>query len=156
MQRSTRASAKTGRKRAAKRQTEETPRRFLRDSLKALLLTVGLGALLLLVGALALSFSADPLSLIPPTGLLLCALTAFFGGGIAMRIHRTGALLCGLENGAGLLLLMLPLSLLFRGEASGYSALISCLLHVALLLLSVGGAFLLRQRPKRRRPRKRA
>ena len=76
MQRSTRASAKTGRKRAAKRQTEETPRRFLRDSLKALLLTVGLGALLLLVGALALSFSADPLSLIPPTGLLLCALQA--------------------------------------------------------------------------------
>ena len=155
MQRSTRASVKAGKKRTPSPTKEETPRRFLQDSLKALLLTVGLGALLLLLVALALSFIEDPLARIPAAGLLLAAVTAFFGGGIAVRIHRTGALLCGLGNGAGLLLLMLPLSLLFRSEASGYSSLVSCLLHAALLLLSVGGAFFLRPRPKRHQTRKR-
>lgn len=124
------------------REQENTAKRTLLDLGKSLLLTVGTGLCLLLALSAALACLPDPLPLIPLAGLAASALTALLGGLFAVRIHGHGALLCGLSNGCGMLLLMLPLSLLLRTEASGYSAPVACLLHAGFLLLSVAGAFL--------------
>lgn len=119
----------------------DSPASFARHIGKSLLLTVALAAALALVSALAAYFSPDPDSLTRPLGIAIAALTAFFGGVIAIRIHGHSALLCGLCNGSALMLLMILASLFLRTYSSAYSTLISTLLHVGFLLLSVAGSF---------------
>ena len=154
MQRSSHAP-KRNRKKAA-REPEKDSLQLLTDLGKSLLCSLAIAMALLLVAALIAYFLEDPKIAILPLGLLCSALTAFLGGFLAIRIHRQGALICGFCNGALLSLLMLLASLFFRTEASGYSALLSALLHVGFLLLSVGGAFagLPRQGHKQKRRRR--
>ena len=151
MQRSSHASKRNQCK--ATREPENASVRFLKDIGKSFLCSLAIAPALLLVASLVAYFLEDPKIAIPPLGLLCSALTAFLGGLLAIRIHRRGALVCGFCNGALLSLVMLLASLFFRTEASGYSALLSALLHVGFLLLSVGGAFagLPRQGQKARR-----
>ena len=122
---------------------------------KSFLTTALIGALLLLLCALIAYFTPDPAHWAKPLGWSAAAITAFLGGWIALRIHGKSALLCGLGNGALMLLLgwllsaciedtfALPLwqALLFRG---------------IFLLLSMAGAYLGRAsgEPKKRSHRR--
>ncbi len=119
----------------------DSPASFVRHVGKSLLLTAALALALALIASLAAYFSPDPDSLTGPLGIVCAALTAFFGGVIAIRIHGHSALLCGLCNGSALMLFMILASLFFRTYASSYATWLSCLLHVGYLLLSVAGSF---------------
>jgi putative membrane protein (TIGR04086 family) len=114
-----------------------------------------MGGVLLLLGALALSFTPDPNAWLQPAGLFCAALTALFGGWFTSRRHGHAALLCGALHGMLLCGMMLLASLFFAGEAathaSGYSALASALLHAGVILLSVAGAYLGRRDKQVRR-----
>ena len=112
------------------------------DLLKSVLCTLGTGTALLLIASLIAYFTPDPARLIPALSLVASGLTALLGGIAAARIHKRGALICGLGNGALLMGVMILLSLFFTGEASGYGAWTSTALHVGWMLLSVLGAFL--------------
>ena len=114
---------------------------LLRSICKSIVITIGIALGLITVAALALSFTPDPNALILPVSLGVCAVTSFMGGFISLRIHGSGALICGLLNGGIVMALMLLLSLLFRSYASAHSTLVSALLHTAFLALSVAGAF---------------
>lgn len=139
---------------------EHSPALLAKDVGKGLLITVGIGVLLTLVGALIAYFCADPIALIPPLSLIAAALTSFLGGLISARIHGQASLLCGLLNGTLLMALMIFTSLFFRAYASGYTGWLSCILHVGVLLLSVLGGFVAQHKPAKparssRRTRKR-
>lgn len=148
MQRSAHPNARHRRKAAHEQENDNV--RFLRDLSKSLLCSLSIALVLLFISSLGIYFLEDPVRLIPLSGISISALTAFFGGVFAIRIHRRSALVCGFCNGAALSALMLLLSPLLRAEASGYSALLSCLLHAGFLLLSVAGAFAGRPRQSRK------
>ena len=123
--------------------------------LKSFLITVGIGAASILIAAMVAYFASDPNPLIAPLGLLSAALTATLGGYVTTRIHGHSALLGGLINGCLFTALMLFLSPIAKTHASGYSAFLSAVLHVAFLLLSITGAYLgLQTKPKKRKKRK--
>ena len=114
--------------------------------LGTLLLSLAVGGGLLLFFSLVLTLTPDPLAFVLPLGLLASALTALLGGFFATRIYHLAPLGAGLINGILLLALSLLFSLLFGKHAAtyatGYSAVVSALLHVALIGISLGGAFL--------------
>ena len=124
-----------------------------RDLCQSVLITLGLGALFLLIASLLLSFAADPLPLTRPIGVGIAAVTAFWGGWLTLRIHGRSALLCGLCNGSLCLAVFLLLSLGMKGQAF-HSAPISFLLHLGFPLLSVAGAYAGRRSPTKRKKRK--
>ena len=107
--------------------------------------SIGISLLTALASLLVLStaayFTPNPTSILSPLGLLASALTAFVGGFCAVKLHKKNALLCGLSNGCAMMAVMLIASLFFRDAASAYSPLVSCLFHLAFLILSVLGAF---------------
>ena len=113
---------------------------FSRNTLRAYLYTlaIALGAILIL--SLGVYFHPDPGSLVHPLGYVAAALTAFFGGLIAGKLHGGAPAVCGLVNGILLACTMLLLSFFFLSESSGYSAIVSTLLHSAVPLLSFFGA----------------
>ena len=121
--------------------TDDSPRLLVMHTAKSFFITLSIGALLSLVSSLIAYFYADPSLLIPPLALLSSALTAFWGGWVAVRLHGHSALLCGTLNGALFTLLMILFSLFFRSYASGYAAWQSCFLHVGFFLLSIAGAY---------------
>lgn len=121
---------------------ESSPVLMGKHLLKSVSVTLLISMILLLLSSLAAYFSKDPASLIPPLGLLSSFVAAFLGGLVAVRIHGRSALLCGLSNGILFSALMLLASLFFRPHATGYSALVSCILHVSFLLISVAGGYL--------------
>ena len=121
---------------------------------KSLLITVLSGGLLTLVCSLAAYFYADPDQLILPLALAACGLSAMIGGFAAVRLHGHGALLCGSLNGLAATALMILVSLFLKPYAFGYSAAVSCILHVAFLALSIAGAYLGLRRPQKRKKRK--
>ena len=124
-----------------------------RDLCKSVLITLGLGALLLFIASLLLSLTADPLPLTLPVGMGIAAITAFLGGWIAIRIHGQNALLCGLCNGSLCLVVFLLLSLGIKDLAS-HSATLSLFLHLGFPLLSVAGAYAGHPSPTKRKKRK--
>ena len=119
---------------------------FLKSIVGTLLLSLAVGGGLLLLFSLVLTLTPDPLAFVLPLGLLASALTALLGGFFATRIYHLAPLGAGLINGILLLSLSLLFSLLFSKSAAtyatGYSAVVSALLHVALIGISLGGAFL--------------
>ena len=121
---------------------DETATLWARHLGKSLMISIGIGAFLLMIAALIAYFSPDPNRLILPLGLVTAGLTAFFGGLVTVRIHGHSALMCGLLNGSLMTVLMLLVSLFFTSVGMGYAAWLSCLLHSAFLLLSVAGAYL--------------
>ena len=133
------------------RKTREIPNNtneaslFFRGTLGTLLLSLAVGGGLLLLFSLLLTFTPDPLSLALPAGLLASAIAALMGGFFATRIYHLAPLGAGLINGILLTALALLFSLLFSKNAAtyatGYSAVVSALLHVALIGLSISGSF---------------
>lgn len=119
---------------------------FLKSTLGTLLLSLATGGGLLLSFALILCLTPDPLSLVLPAGLLSAAIAAFMGGFFATRLYHLPALSAGLINGILLTVLSLFFSFLFAKDAAcyatGYSAAVSALLHIGVVGLSIGGAFL--------------
>ncbi len=109
---------------------------------RALLFTAGIGALLCVVASLIAYFTTDPDRWIRPLGLCASYLTALLGGAAATRIHKRSALLCGLLLGCACTVLMLLPALLLKPLSSGYSPMVSCLLHTGFFLCSVAGAYL--------------
>lgn len=125
---------------------------FAQKALRSFLWTLAFAAGLLLVASLAVCFLPDPDPAIQPLALLIAFLTAFVGGVIAGRTHRSAPALCGPVNGCLLLALMLLLSLFFRSMAFGYSIGIALLLHALILLFSLAGALLgVKRKPARKR-----
>ena len=114
-----------------------------------------------MISSLILTFTSDPLALSLPAGLVCAALTAFMGGFFATRLYRVPALGAGLIVGILLTALSLLFSLLFAKSAdcytTGYSVAVSALLHVGLVGLSIGGAFVgaREQMPSKKKRRKR-
>ncbi|MBE6699008.1 MAG: hypothetical protein E7584_02045 [Ruminococcaceae bacterium] len=132
---------------------------FLKSTVGTLLLTLAVGGALLLLCALILVFTPDPISLALPAGIICSALTAFIGGYFATRIYHLLPLSAGLINGVLLTALSLLFSLLFAKNAecyaTGYSATVSALLHASLVGLSIGGAFVgARERMSNKKKRK--
>lgn len=123
-------------------ETQDSPWLLAKHTGKSLLITLGISIALLLALSLAAYFYSDPDQLIRPLGLGGAALASLIGGIVAVRIHGHSALICGLLNGCGFTVVLLLLSFFFKAHASGYSAGIACLLHAAILLFSVAGAFL--------------
>ncbi len=109
---------------------------------KSMAIAIGAGVASLLLFSLLLYFSADPAPFILPAGLFCAALTAFIGGFAAGKLHRENAALAGLLCGSILMAAMLLLSLFFTSRASGYSAWLAALLHIAFLAFSLVGAAL--------------
>ena len=134
---------KQGRTYSAKKAqaVNNSPLLLIKHTAKSFFITLGIGTLLSLISSLIAYFYADPHQLIPPLALLSSALTAFWGGWVAVRLHGHSALLCGTLNGALFTLLMILFSLFFRSYASGYAAWQSCFLHVGFFLLSIAGAY---------------
>lgn len=122
---------------------------------KGTAITLGIGMALTVITSLIAYFSADPNLLIRPLGLTAAAMTALIGGFVTIRLHGHSALLCGLFNGGMLTCAMILASLFLKAYASGYSTLVSTLLHTALILFSVAGAFLGMSRPKKHTHRRR-
>lgn len=124
------------------RSREPSPAQFPQRVLRAFLISVGIGAGLILLFSIVAYFLPDPNPMIRPLAYTAVGLTALLGGTVAGRLHRGAPAVCGLINGILLLALMLLLSLFFRSLASGYSAWISALLHAAIPLLSFVGALI--------------
>ncbi|MBR7099502.1 MAG: hypothetical protein IKC59_08805, partial [Clostridia bacterium] len=80
---------------------------------------------------------------------IAAALTAFFGGFTAGKLRGGAPAICGLINGILLTAWMLLLSLCFRAHSSGYSPLISTLLHTAVPVLSFAGAMVGTKKPSK-------
>ena len=129
---------------AAGRRQQETasPAEFPKKALRAFLVTLAIGAGLILLASLGAYFMPDPDPMIRPLAYAAAALTALLGGFAAGKLHGSAPAVCGLVNGLLLLALMLLLSLFFRSHASGYPAWASALLHAAVLALSFAGALL--------------
>ncbi|MBQ8433068.1 MAG: TIGR04086 family membrane protein [Clostridia bacterium] len=113
---------------------------FLPHILKSAGITVLLGLFLLLIGTLIAYFTADPAQWAAPLGWFASALTAFFGGWIAVRIHKSSALLCGLCNGLLMVALFFLCSLFGEYCPPVHSTTVSLLLRAGFLLLSILGA----------------
>ena len=128
---------------------------LFRSILKSVLITIGIAAGLITVASLALSFTPDPNALILPIALGVSAATALSGGFLALRIHGSAALICGLLNGGVVMALMLLLSPLFRSHSSAYSAGIAALLHATFLACSVAGSYLASHLASRKKPKRR-
>lgn len=137
----------------ATEESDHSAHRMVKDLSKSLLFSTTVGLLLLIAAALIAYFSSDPDRRILPLAFLASGLTAFLGGIAAVRIHGSGALLCGLLNGGVLMLLMMLASIFFIPYASGYRAGISCLLHVLFLCISVAGGFVGLKKRKNRKKR---
>ena len=125
-----------------RKQEEPSPAQFPQKALKAFLISVGIGAGLVLLFSLGAYFLPDPDPMIHPLAYTAAGLTALIGGIVAGKIHGSAPAVCGFVNGLLLMALMLLLSLFFRSLASGYSAWVSALLHAAVPLLSFAGALI--------------
>lgn len=116
---------------------------------KSVLYSICIGLGLLLLASLCAYFLKDPTAWISPLAWTASAITAFLGGTVAVRLHGHSALLCGLCNGAALLVLMIPFSILLHSYASTYAAWIAWMMHALFLLLSIAGAYLGLPKPPR-------
>lgn len=135
---------------APRKRTKPQQHTFCKNAFNAFLKTLLFAAVFLLVGSIAVTFLPDPASATAAVGILCAMLSAFTGGIIAGKIHRSAPALCGLTNGALLLALMLVGSLFFRERAAGYSVGTALALHIGILLLSIVGATLgVQQRSKK-------
>lgn len=115
---------------------------FAHHMLKSIGISCLTAILTVFLASLAAYFAEDPAQLFLPLGLAAAAITAFVGGFGAVRLHKKSALLCGMTNACAMMALMLLLSLAFGNGASGHSTLLSCILHIAFLLLSLLGAYI--------------
>ena len=137
---------------ARKSTAESTAANFMKALFKSISITLGIGTVLLISASLAAYFYVDPATIIRPLALSASALTAFTGGIVAARMHqKSSALACGLRNGGILIALMILISLFLKPYASGYSAIVSLILHAAFLLLSVIGATVGKRSPQKKR-----
>ena len=121
---------------------------FSLETLRAFLITLAIGAGSILLLSLAAYFYPDPDRITLPLGLIAAALTSFLGGVVAKKRTGLAPALCGLVNGMLLMGLMILLSFFCLPHSHGYSALISTLLHAAVLILSVLGALAGSPKPK--------
>ena len=110
------------------------------ETFRAFLLTLAIGAGCILLLSLAACFYPDPGRIVLPLGYFAAALTSFLGGVVAKKRTGGAPALCGLINGMLLMGVMILFSFFFLSESHGYSALVSSLLHAAVLILSVLGA----------------
>ncbi len=120
-------------------------------------ITLCIGVALVLLASLGAYFTSDPNRLIRPLAIVCAALTFLAGGYLAAKRRPDAPLAAGTANGLLLAAISLALSLLFRKTAAGYPAWASALLHAAMILFALLGAYLfvLRSKSKRARPRKR-
>ena len=127
-------------KKGPNRKKTSPSKRLQSPILCAWIITLGIGILLLLSGAILAYFQEDPNQWIMPLGYAAVFITALGGGYAAGRLHGKAPFTAGLINGALLLAVMLPLSLCFGSLASGHSMVLSALLHGAVPICSALGA----------------
>ncbi len=133
----------------SQKETAEASSSLFYHALYGFLLSLPISLILMLISSLAAYFSPDPGALIAPLGVICALLTAFLGGFLGVYRHKHAALLCGVINASLLLALLLLLSLFFKDSATPYSVWIAILLHTALPVSSVTGAYLALPRNKK-------
>ena len=110
--------------------------------------------LFLLCGAFLCLASSDPHSLITPIGLGGLYGSAFLGGIVTIRRHKSAPLPCGALCGVLILCFLLLLTLLPAVKEVSFSLGISLLLRTLIPVFSIMGAKIgLRQKAKHRRKR---
>ena len=120
--------------------------------LPALPITVAVGLLLLFVTAALLLRTKDPGRYGTPAALAVLYLTALAGGFIAARLaHRRLPLLCGLAEGAFLLVFCTVTGLFLPKTWQGVSGGMAVLTRSLLFPAAVAGALLGARKKKRRR-----
>lgn len=128
----------------------------LKNTLPSLLLTLLLGALLLLLATAILLKTEDPSRLCRPVALAVLYLTAVAGGAVATWLYgRRTPFLCGLFLGAALFAVTLLCALFLPRSADAGWGLTSLLLRALLLPAAILGAFLAARQKKRPRRRHR-
>lgn len=120
-------------------------------------ISVGIGALLILLAALAAKLTPDPGSWILPLAIVAAVLTYLAAGMVGAKLRPDAPLAAGTVNGLLLSALSLALSLLVRKTATALPAYATALLHAGMILLSLLGAYLslLKGRKPKRKKRKR-
>ena len=131
------------RHRAASDTGAYSPATVLKSALFAFLPAVLIGLLLLLLSTGILLATKDPNRYHAAVGAVLAAVVALLAGWIAARLNRRRLpLLCGLAEGALLLLVLLLLSALLPIKVHIFSGALNVGLHALLPLLAVAGSML--------------
>ncbi len=112
---------------------------------------IGIAALLLVVLSLVAYFMPDPNAFIAPFGLFTCGTAVLVTGICLGKKEGQNALVCGLMSGGAWLTFMLLFSLLMKEHAQGYGTAPALLLHLAVPLLSIAGAYIGVSTPKKHR-----
>ena len=108
-------------------------------------------ALWIIVSLIAYS-NDDPDSVASALGFAAIYLACLFGGFVSVRINRGKALLCGSICGILMTLIFWVASRFFGADHSaGYSFVVEFLLRVAMIVMSLFGAFAALNRRKKRR-----
>lgn len=129
----------------------------VRSVLLALPITVATGLLLLFIATALLLTAKDPDRYHTAVGYAAVYLTALIGGFAALRLNRRQApLLCGLCEGALLLVLLMAIGLFLpTAWKHGNGAALTVLTHACLPLVAVLGALLGTRTARERHRRKR-
>lgn len=133
----------------------------LRAAAIGLVATILVSAVTLFFFSMIIFTTPDPGSCVLVGGLAALYISSFIGGFIAAMSDHDDALLCGLLNGAGILVLLLVLSLILPAErVSELGFWASALLHLVAIPFSMLGAYaassLIRSRTQRRRRKRRS
>ena len=126
---------------------------FLGWAILSLLFMAAFGVFALVFASFLLSKAEDPLSWIGTVGVLLPALTAFFGGIICGKLRGGVGALSGLCVGVVFVLLLLALSYFTAGSGLGVGE--RALSYALLVLLSVLGGTLGTVKKRKRRHKRR-
>lgn len=129
---------------------------ILPSTLRGYLISLAIGTAMTLAFSFIVYSLADPNRYILPVSFCILYISSLLGGFFAAKINRGSALLCGLLNGAMLLVTMFLLSLGFSGTYSADRSLgLSVGLRGVAALLSVLGAMIAtHKRPQKKRKRK--
>lgn len=120
-----------------------SPATVLKSAIFAFPVAILIGLLLLLLSTVLLLSTKDPNRYHAAVGALVASAVALLAGLIATRLNRRRLpLLCGLAEGAILLLVLLLLSALLPIKVHIFSGALNVGLHATLPLLAVAGAML--------------
>lgn len=114
---------------------------ILKNSVKGLLVGLGVSAVLLTIFGYICYTREDPSSLFKPLGIAALFLGSFAGGFMAARFNKTNGLAAGALTGLFMMLFVILISLFLRPENKSIG-LINWLLYVGVAIIgAVGGRF---------------
>lgn len=139
-----------------KKKTRSTEPTEISDIVRSSFIGFGVGLICALVLWITVSLIAysntDPDSVATSLGFAAIYLACLCGGFVSVRINHGKALLCGSICGILMMLTFWVISRFFGGDySSEYSFIVELLLRVAMLIMSIFGAFAALNHKKKRR-----